>query len=181
LALAELAFYQPGAAGFPAQSLQLFMASSGATASLGDRLGGIVLEGTMRTNTRRKGAVVMGLAAVAWALASATASSQTVQTRQVMREKLELSEILLGAVVTGRWPVLAKNTQALVGVTTKPGWQVFEGPEYVKQTRAFLIATQALTDAAEQRDQRAAVTAYNGLVASCVECHRYVARMRIAR
>ncbi|HEY6508501.1 MAG TPA: hypothetical protein VIY56_10850 [Vicinamibacterales bacterium] len=109
-----------------------------------------------------------------------TVTAQTGQTRQVMREKLELSEILLGALVTSNWGVLGKNAQGLVAVINRPGWQVFEAPEYTRQTRAFLTATQALIDASDQRDQRVALSAYNGLVASCVECHRYVARLRVA-
>jgi hypothetical protein len=109
-----------------------------------------------------------------------TGHAQTAQTRQVMRDKLELSEVLLGALVTSNWGVLGKSAQALVAVTNRPGWQVLEAPEYVRQTRAFLNATQALIDASGQRDQRVALAAYNGLVASCVECHRAVARLRVA-
>lgn len=130
------------------------------------------------TSRRRAWGLVLTLVAVAaWAGAG---QAQTVQTRQVMREKLELSEILLGALVTSNWGVLGKNAQALVAVINRPGWQVLEAPEYTRQTRAFLNATQSLIDAAGQRDQRVALTAYNGLVASCVECHRYVARLRVA-
>jgi hypothetical protein len=109
-----------------------------------------------------------------------TGHAQTAQTRQVMRDKLELSEVLLGALVTSNWGVLGKNAQALAAVTNRPGWQVLEAPEYVRQTRAFFNATQSLIDASGQRDQRVALTAYNGLVASCVECHRAVARLRVA-
>lgn len=134
----------------------------------------------MRSVRFREATGILALAALAWTALATSAAAQTVQTRQVMREKLELSEILLGALVTGNWLALSKNTQSLLGVTAKTGWQVFEGPEYVRQTRAFLRATQALVDAAEDRDQRTALAAYNGLVASCVECHRYVARMRVA-
>jgi|KBSMisStandDraft_5_1062788.scaffolds.fasta_scaffold177337_2 hypothetical protein len=109
------------------------------------------------------------------------ALAQTAQTRQVMREKLELSQVLLGAVVTSNWASLDKTTKALTAVINRPGWQVLASPEYVQQTRAFLNATQALQNAGAARDQRTALTAYNSLVASCVECHRYVARARVAR
>jgi hypothetical protein len=53
-------------------------------------------------------------------------------------------------------------------------------PEFNKQTLAFQRAIEALAAASKMRDQRTALTAYNGLVASCVECHNYVARSRIA-
>jgi len=132
---------------------------------------------SMTTFRRRAAPLALTMVVAAWA---GPGSAQTAQTRQVMREKLEMSEVLLGALVTSNWGALGKSAQALVAVTNRPGWQVLEAPEYTRQTRAFLTATQALIDAAGQRDQRVALTAYNGLVASCVECHRYVARSRVA-
>jgi hypothetical protein len=95
-----------------------------------------------------------------------------------MREKLALSQVLLAAVVTSDWTLLSRNTQALLEVTRKPGWQVLQGPAYVRQTAEFFDAAQALGDAAHQRNSRDAAAAYNRLVASCVECHRFVALSR---
>lgn len=107
------------------------------------------------------------------------ASAQTAQTKQVMREKLTRSNALLAALVTSNWAALARESRALDAVTMKPGWQVFQFPEYSRDTRAFNQAVQALIQASTTRDQTAALTAYNSVVASCVECHRSVARRRI--
>jgi len=109
------------------------------------------------------------------------ASAQTALTRQVMRDKLGRAEALLAALVTSNWTALERNSRELEALTTKPGWDVLRSPEYVKQTRAFYLATEALTEAAARHDERAVLGSYNGLVASCVGCHRYVARARIAR
>src|SRR5262249_9440439 len=109
-----------------------------------------------------------------------TAESQTEQTKQVMQQKLAQSQQLLAAVVTSSWTALTQRTQALESLTRQPGWQVLQTPEYRNYTAAFEKARQALAAAAQQRDQRTAATAYNELVNSCVECHRYVARSRIA-
>jgi hypothetical protein len=136
------------------------------------------LEGLRRTTRFAVGFVTI-LALATLALATRV-HAQSAQTRQVMREKLELSEILLGALVTSNWMSLNRSTGLLLEVTNRQGWQVLEAPEYVRQTRAFFAATQALRDASGQRDQRQALAAYNGLVASCVECHRVVARLRLA-
>jgi cytochrome c' len=108
------------------------------------------------------------------------AEGQTVQTKQVMQQKLTQSQQLLGAVVTSNWAALTQRTQALESLTRQPGWQFLQTPEYRNYTAAFEKATQALAAAAQQRDQRTAAMAYNQLVNSCVECHRYVARSRIA-
>jgi hypothetical protein len=125
-------------------------------------------------------AALLAFATLWVGMAAAPCLAQTSQTQQVMREKLRASEVLLGALVTSNWASLQKTTEFLVGVVNRPGWQVLQSPEYARQTKAFLTATQALLAAGEARDQRTALTAYNGLVASCVECHRYVARARLA-
>jgi len=107
-------------------------------------------------------------------------AAQTRQTKQVMRQKLAHSQQLLAALVTSNWASLASGSRDLEALTRQPGWDVLRLPEFNKQTLAFQRAIQALDDASKQRDQRTALTAYNGLVASCVECHSYVARSRIA-
>ena len=105
---------------------------------------------------------------------------QTTQTKQVMQQKLAQSQQLLAALVTSNWAALTQRTQALESLTRQPGWQFLQTTEYRSYTAAFEKATQALAVAAQQRDQRTAATAYTQLVTSCVECHRYVARARIA-
>jgi hypothetical protein len=108
------------------------------------------------------------------------AEGQTEQTKQVMQQKLAQSQQLLAAVVTSNWAALTQRTQALESLTRQPGWQFLQTTEYRNYTVAFEKAMQALAAAAQQRDQRTAAMAYNQLVDSCVECHRYVARSRIA-
>ena len=107
-------------------------------------------------------------------------AAQTRQTKQVMRQKLAHSQELLAALVTSNWASLGSHGRDLEALTNQPGWDVLRLPEFNKQTLAFQRALQALADASKQRDQRTALTAYNGLVASCVECHSFVARSRIA-
>ena len=109
-----------------------------------------------------------------------SASAQTRQTQRVMQDKLAASSRLLAALVTSKWDALDKQARALQALTDQPGWDALRLPEYAAQTAAFRRANMALIEAAGSRDQRTAVTAYNGLVAACVECHRYVARARIA-
>jgi hypothetical protein len=125
---------------------------------------------------------VLSLAALLTQIVAAPsfAASQSTQTEQVMHQKLEHSGQLLAALVTGDWARLERHGQALQEVTTQPGWDVLRLPEFSKYTNAFQHATEALVTAADERDQRRALAAYNGLVTSCVECHRYVARARIA-
>jgi hypothetical protein len=125
-------------------------------------------------------AIVTTAIAVTMVLHSVEAPAQTVQTSQVMRQKLAESQQILAAVVTSNWTALDRHTRALEALTNQPGWDVMHLPEYHDQTVGFQRALAQLSAAVGQRDQRTAVTAYNALVTSCVECHRYVARARIA-
>ena len=113
--------------------------------------------------------------------AAPPAAAQTRQTKQVMRQKLAHSQQLLTALVTSDWASLGSHSRDLEALTNQPGWDVLRLPEFNKQTLAFQRAIEALAAASKLRDQRTALTAYNGLVASCVECHSYVARSRIAK
>jgi hypothetical protein len=53
-------------------------------------------------------------------------------------------------------------------------------PEFIRHSEAFLRATEVLTEAANARDLERASLGFVSLTASCVNCHRYLARARIA-
>jgi cytochrome c556 len=102
------------------------------------------------------------------------AAAQTEQTKRVMRQKLAESQQLLGALVTrtgGRSPAIARRSDA--DDAARMGRAA--AARFHNYTTGFQKAVQALADAAGRRDQRTALSAYNALVSSCVECHLYVA------
>jgi hypothetical protein len=107
-------------------------------------------------------------------------SGQTVALNRVMRTKLEHSQQILAAVVTSNWAELQRHSQELARTAQDPAWKVLTTPEYVRHTAAFLRASEDLVEAAQRRDGEAAPLAYVSLTMSCVQCHRYVARRRIA-
>jgi hypothetical protein len=107
-------------------------------------------------------------------------SSQSVRLKQVMRQKLTTSEKLLEAVVTSNWAELASRGRALERLTTDPAWTVLQFPEYGRHSATFVRATQDLIEAADKHDAEAMPLAYVSLTLSCVRCHQYVARTRLA-
>jgi len=122
--------------------------------------------------------IVTLLIAGVWVTAAA---AQTVGLNRVMRAKLEHAQQILADVVTSNWSGLERHSQELRRAAEDPAWAVLTTPEYVRQTAAFLRASEDLLEAAKQRDLEAAPLAYVSLTMSCVQCHRYIARMRIAR
>ena len=105
---------------------------------------------------------------------------QTTALNRVMRNKLADAQGVLAAVVTSDWAELERRSKALAAATDDPAWLVLTTAEYTRQSEAFVRAVNDLVDAAARRDQEAAPLAYVALTMRCVQCHRYVARARIA-
>jgi cytochrome c556 len=108
-------------------------------------------------------------------------STQGPALDRVMRRKLECSQKILEAVVTSRWADLEAQSKEMEALTNDPGWSVLKMPEYARHSAAFRQSVRALHDAAVKRDLEATPRAYVALTMSCVQCHRYLARERIAR
>ena len=106
---------------------------------------------------------------------------QNARLEQVMRQKLARSQKILEAVVTSNWSELETESRELERLTTEPAWTSLKLPEYAKYSVAFVNAVHDLHQAAAQRDLDATPKAYAAVVLRCVDCHRYLARARVAR
>ena len=100
---------------------------------------------------------------------------------RLMRRKLECAQKILEAVVTSRWMDLELRSRELEALTNDPAWTVLRAPEYARHSLAFVEAARVLHDAAAKRELEATPHAYAALTLSCVQCHRYLARQRLAR
>ena len=131
----------------------------------------------MKTTLR----LAVGLVLMVIVSTSAT-SGQASRLSRVMREKLEHSKAILGAVVTSDWTTLDRESRALARAARDPAWTAqLTAPEYLRQSDAFQRALQDLIEASARRDLSAASRADVALTTSCVGCHQYVAGKRIAR
>jgi hypothetical protein len=123
---------------------------------------------------------VIGVIAIVL-LTAPTTADQTPQLSRVMRQKLAHSQQILGAVVTSNWAMLDRESRALAKAAQDPAWIMMTAPEYLRYSDAFTNATHALIFASAKKDLDAAAAAQIELTTSCVQCHRYLARRRIAR
>jgi hypothetical protein len=119
--------------------------------------------------------------ALGFVLLGSGLDGQTVATGRVMREKLMHSQRILEAILTSNFGLRERESTALSKATEAPGWFVLEGPEYQRQSAAFLRATRDLVEAAKERDLDAAANYYTTLTMTCYQCHRYMKNARIAR
>jgi hypothetical protein len=99
-----------------------------------------------------------------------------------MREKLGRSQAILGAVVKSDWTTLDRESRALALTVRDPAWTTaLTQPEYLRQSDAFTRALQNLIEASAKRDLERAADAQVALTVSCVGCHVYIARHRVAK
>jgi 1-acyl-sn-glycerol-3-phosphate acyltransferase len=110
----------------------------------------------------------------------AAAGNQGPGVNRVMREKLIRSQKILEAVVTSDWVGLETETRELRRLTDDPRWTVLNFPEYARHSADFKRTVADLHEAAAQRDLENTPKAYVAVTLSCVSCHRYLARARIA-
>jgi hypothetical protein len=127
-----------------------------------------------------KNAVRLVLILLLVAVSSQAGFGQTPATRRVMREKLGHSQKILEAILTSNFTLLETESAALTKVTQSPAWTVLQGPEYLRQSEAFLKSLRELGAAARDRDLDTAVSRYTALTTSCFACHRYMKDRRLA-
>ncbi len=120
------------------------------------------------------------LALLLFIVAQATAQGQGPAVDRVMQKKLVVTQKILEAVVTSRWSDLEARSRDLEDLTNDPAWRVLTAPEYATHSNQFRLSLRALHDAAAKRDLEATPKAYIDVTLSCIECHRYLARSRIA-
>lgn len=130
-------------------------------------------------------AVIAAVGAVVLGAAAASHQRQIVDPAQgpevhgIMREKLTHAQMILEAVVTSDWASLETHSRELSRLTADPRWNALTYPEYARYSAAFRRAVDDLHDAAVRRDLERSPNAYVAVTLRCVDCHRYLARMRI--
>src|SRR5688572_2935304 len=127
-----------------------------------------------------KTSIRLGVTVLLLAMSSSAGYGQTPGTGRVMREKLGHSQRILEAILTSNFPLLERESAALAKATESPAWGSLKGPEYSRQSAAFLQALRELRVAAGEHDLDVAVDRYGALTKSCFACHRYMKDRRVA-
>ena len=103
-----------------------------------------------------------------------------VSTKEFMREKLEHSQKLLGALATEDYFTLQKMSERLSAMTQHADWQAFQNPDYTAFSAGFRAHANALTKAAKDKNIDASTLAYVRMTMSCVDCHKFVRGKQVA-
>ncbi len=112
---------------------------------------------------------------------SPRAAEERPEVKAFMRAKLEHSKNVLEGLATENFELIAKDSQQLTLLSLDAGWQVLQSEEYTRLSLAFRKSSQTLTEAAKQKNLDGATLAFVDLTLKCVECHKHVRSVEMAR
>lgn len=124
--------------------------------------------------------IAVALLALATTASAAEPKSDETLSR-FMRAKLGHSQKLLEALAVEDFDTIAKSAQEISLISQAELWQVFKTPEYLQHSNEFRRAADAVTDAAKKKNLDGAALAYMDMTLKCVNCHKYVRKVRMAR
>jgi hypothetical protein len=96
-----------------------------------------------------------------------------------MRAKLEHSQKVLEGLAVDDLPLVAKHSDELSLLSKAASWQVLQTPEYVRRSKEFQRAAEAVASAAKKKNLDGAALAYLDLTMKCIDCHKYVRNVRM--
>ena len=120
------------------------------------------------------------LASVCWLAAGGHAAPRP-DLRDFMRVKLKHSQKVLKGLVPNDFTMVAKNAQDMSLLSLDETWQVLTTPDYLEYSRKFRVTTDALSSAAKRNNLEQSTVAFNQVTTRCVECHKYVRDVRMAK
>ena len=103
------------------------------------------------------------------------------QTVAFMRLKLDHSQKVLEGLALEDFELVAKHSQQISLLTQDETWQVFQTLEYRHHSAEFQRIADELTKQARKKNLDGAALAYVQMTMSCVNCHKYVRGVRMAR
>ena len=124
--------------------------------------------------------IVVALASACWLTAWGHAAPRP-DLRDFMHVKLKHSQKVLEGLVLNDFTMVAKNAQNMSLLSLDETWQVMTTPEYLEYSRKFRVATDALSSAAKRNNLEQSTVAFNQMTTRCVECHKYVRDVRMAK
>jgi hypothetical protein len=100
---------------------------------------------------------------------------------EFMQLKLNHSQKVLEGIALEDYEAISKHSQAISLLSQEASWQVLQTPDYLQHSAEFRRAADALTAAAKKKNLDGAALAYVDLTMKCVNCHKYVRGVRIAK
>lgn len=122
--------------------------------------------------------VVLLIVVAGWT--SRSESQQADKVGEFMRAKLTHAQKVLEGLTTEDFDTIVKNSQQMSLLSQAENWQVLQTVEYRDRSNEFRRSVDALTEAAREKNLEGAALAYVDVTMKCVNCHKYVRKVRMA-
>lgn len=96
------------------------------------------------------------------------------KVKELMRRKLENSQMLLEALTVGNLDNAAMHSNALLRISKDVEWRFLNTKEYEKWSDSFRQNAEAVVKAAKEKNLQSARLNYLGMTLDCFNCHSYV-------
>jgi hypothetical protein len=99
----------------------------------------------------------------------------------IMVAKLGHAQKVLEALAKEDHGTIARSGQELSLLSQAAAWQVLQTPQYQQHSTDFRRSADALSEAGKQKNLDTAALAYVQMTLNCINCHKYVRKVRAAR
>jgi hypothetical protein len=99
----------------------------------------------------------------------------------LMQQKLANAQKVLEGVAVKDFDLIEKHADELILLSKKAEWRAFQTPEYIRHSDDFRRNCEQMTKTAKEKNLDGAALAYVQMTMSCVNCHKYVREVRMAR
>jgi hypothetical protein len=108
-------------------------------------------------------------------------SIKKVAMKTFMRKKLEASQSVLEGLAVEDFDLITAGARQLKTMTAAAEFMVIHDPIYTQQADEFRRIIDKLEKAAKEKRLDGATLAYVDMTMSCVECHKFVRNVQIAK
>jgi hypothetical protein len=123
----------------------------------------------------------IGLAALVVTAVGAVGHADDKEISGLMHKKLVASQQVLEGIVVNDFNKIDKGATDLIAVSKAAEWKVLRTPEYETYSNDFRRLAEALIRNAKEKNNDGAVQAYADMTRTCVQCHKHVREIRMAR
>jgi len=102
------------------------------------------------------------------------------QLRQLMQNKLQAAQRLLGAVAVADFEKIGSEADKLLAIANQAEWVAFKTAKYDLHSNEFRRAVETIARKAKEKNIDGTTLAYMDMTMSCVRCHQYVREVRDA-
>ena len=122
---------------------------------------------------RNTQSTVLGIVLLSLAFGT-SGSAQLPRLDDLMQEKLEHAQGLLGAMILNDLREVERLADELVQVSDASQWSPSQEPEYLRRARDFRASTAAIAEQARAGYSDGVALAYMEVTLSCIQCHRFL-------